>query len=342
MKNILITGANGFLGSNLTKYLSKNPAYNVFAMVRPGGQVNFLYEFQKDPQSGKNLFTLVEADLSDDYSVEKAIVGMDVVIHLAGMVTDWGREEDYYDLNVRGTERVLKGASKAGVSKVLYLSSLTVHAMNGHKYSDETAPRDMTAYPYGVTKIEGENCLIRWLKEENHTSPVQGAVIRPGFVIYGSYDKNTFINVLDALKTGSFGFINGGRKLISYVHAENLCYGIDQLIKAEKIEGAYNILDGNMTWRYWIGLWADALGVKSPRLSVSYWVMVPVAGFLEGLFKLFRSSKAPILTLYRIRIMFADLAFSDKKMQRDPGYNPPVSLEKSIENTLKFYFRSKK
>ena len=342
MKNILITGANGFLGSNLTKYLSKNPQYNVFAMVRPGGMVNFLYEFQKDPHSGKDLFTLVEANLADDKSVEEAIAGMDVVIHLAGMVTDWGREEDYFNLNVKGTERVLKGAAKAGVSKVLYLSSLTVHSMDGHHFSDETAPRNMKAYPYGVTKKLGEDRLFQWLKEENHSSPVQGAVIRPGFVIYGSYDKNTFINVLDALKAGSFGFINGGRKLISYVHAENLCYGIDQLIKAEKIDGAYNILDGNMTWREWIGLWTDALKVKPPRLSVPYWVMVPVAGLLEGLFKLFRSSTAPILTLYRIRIMFADLAFSDKKMQRDPGYNPPVSLEKSIEKTLNFYFRSKK
>jgi len=340
MKKILITGANGFLGSNLVKYLSNYKEYSVFAMVRPAGAVNFLYEFQKDPESGKNLFELVEANLTDDLSVEKAIGGMDVVIHLAGMVTDWGSKEDFYNLNVAGTERVLRGAAKAGVSKVIYLSSLTVHSMDGHTYSDESAPCDMQAYQYGITKKMGEDRLYRWL-EEHSESKVQGAVVRPGFLIYGSYDKNTFINVIDAVKNGTFGFINGGKSLISYVHAENLCYGINQLIEAPEINGAYNILDGNKTWKEWIKLWADALGVKAPRLTVPYWFMVPVAAILEGAYKLFKSSTAPVLTLYRIRIMHKNLAFSGKRMQEEIGYTPPVSLEKSVEKTLDFYKRSR-
>jgi len=340
-EKILITGANGFLGSNLTKYLSKNPYYEVFAMVRPGGKVNFLYEFQKDPVTGENLFELIEADLSDDQSVEKAIEGMDTVIHLAGMVTDWGKWDQYYDLNVEGTNRVLRGASKGGVTKVIYLSSLTVHSMNGHNHSDESTPADMKNFPYGETKKLGEDLVYQWAKDAPEGSERQSAVVRPGWVIYGAYDKNTFVIILDAIKKGSFGVIDGGKKLVSYVHAENLCYGIEQLIKSHKIQDAYNVLDGNMTWKEWVKVWSDALHVKAPKLSVPYWFMYPLVYLLEAVYKLFKSREAPILTLYRIRIMHKDLAFSNKRMKDEIGYEPPLSLEKTVDSTIDFYKKTK-
>ena len=340
-EKILITGANGFLGSNLTKYLSKFPEYEVYAMVRPRGTVNFLYEFQRDSNTNKNFFELVEADISNENSVVEAIKGMDTIIHLAGMVTDWGERDRYIDLNVEGTNRVLRGATKAGVSRIIYLSSLTVHAMNGHNHSDENTPADMKNFPYGETKKMGEDLVLQWAEDQKNDSPRQAAVIRPGWIIYGSYDKNTFIEVLDHIKNGTFGFIDGGRKLISYVYVKNLCYGINQLIKAEKISGAYNILDGNMSWKEWVKNWADALGVKAPKLTVPYWIMFPVTAILVGLYKLFRSAEAPILTLYRIRIMHKDLAFSNEKIKKEIGYSPDISFEKSLIETLEFYNKSK-
>jgi nucleoside-diphosphate-sugar epimerase len=161
-EKVLITGANGFVGSNLTKLLSSNPFYEVFAMVRSKASVSYLYEFQKDPITGDNLFELIEADLKDDESIEKAMSGIDTVVHLAGMVTDWGQWSQYFDLNVEGTRRILKGASSAGVSKVIYLSSVTVHAMTGHTYSDETVPADVQNFPYGETKKMGEDLILQW------------------------------------------------------------------------------------------------------------------------------------------------------------------------------------
>lgn len=336
-QKILITGANGFLGSNLTKYLSENSDYEVYAMVRPKGTVNFLYEFQKNTRTGENLFELVEADLSDDESVQNALKGMDMVIHLAGMVTDWGEWDQFYELNVEGTARVLRGASAAGVSRVIFLSSLTVHAMKGHIDGDEKTARDMKHFPYGETKKLAEDLVTRWGEEEGH----QSAVVRPGFVIYGPYDKNTFINVLHAIKSGTFAYIDGGRRLISYVYVENLCYGIDQLLKSPVLEGAYNILDGNMSWKEWTERWSGVLSVKSPRVTVPYWLMYPFVWLTEKAFKLFRIKKAPLLSLYRIGIMHRDLSFRNSRMKDEIGYDAPYSFEKAAECTVKFYRKSK-
>ncbi|MCP4161497.1 MAG: NAD-dependent epimerase/dehydratase family protein [Deltaproteobacteria bacterium] len=333
-RKVLITGANGFVGSNLTKFLSRNPFLDVYAMVRPGSPVNFLYEFQRDRESGRNMFELVEANLKDEMSIADAVNGMDVVVHLAGLVGDWGKKSDFVEANVEGTRRLLDCASKAKVSRVIFLSSLTVHAMDGHDYSDENAPRDMADLAYGETKKIGEDLVLDWASGFPER---KSTVVRPGWVIYGSYDKNTFIEVLDHIKKGSFGFIDKGKSLISYVYVENLCYGIEKLIMAPEINGVYNILDGNMRWREWIMIWADALKVRSPRLSVPYWFMFPFVFLIEVFFKFFRIKNAPLLTLYRIRIMHKDLAFKNDRIVNEHDYSSVVSLGDSVESTLGFY-----
>ena len=341
-QKVLITGANGFVGSNLTRLLSRDPLLEVYAMVRPDGPVNFLYDFQKDSRTGENLFELIEADLWNEDSIVNAALNMDIIIHLAGLVSDWGKWSAFYELNVEGTNRILRGAAKADVSRIIYLSSLTVHAMSGHTYSDENTLRDMKNFPYGETKKIGEDLVDEWVKSASSGSPRDAAIVRPGFVIYGPYDKNTFVNVIDGVESGKFGFIDEGKHLISYVYVENLCHGISKLIYASKVEGAYNILDGNMTWKEWIRIWSDAIGVKSPRLTVPYWLMVPITAFLEFLYKLLGSKKPPILTLYRIRIMHKDLAFVSKRIKSEADYSPVVSLEDGVEATLNFYRKVKK
>jgi nucleoside-diphosphate-sugar epimerase len=339
-EKVLITGANGFVGSNLTKLLSSNPFYEVFAMVRSKASVSYLYEFQKDPITGDNLFELIEADLKDDESIEKAMSGIDTVVHLAGMVTDWGQWSQYFDLNVEGTRRILKGASSAGVSKVIYLSSVTVHAMTGHTYSDETVPADVQNFPYGETKKMGEDLILQWAEDTDPHIIRHSAIVRPGFVIYGSYDKNSFINVIDAVNKGSFLFLNKGKRLVSHVYVENLCSAIDELIKSQSIKGVYNVLDGNMTWNEWIKVWADALKVKMPKITVSFWYMYPFVLVLEGIFKFFRIKSAPVLTMYRLRIMHKDLAFSNSKIKEEIGFESPVSLDDAVKSTLEFYYKT--
>ncbi len=341
-RKVLITGANGFVGSNLTKILSQDPTLEVFAMVRPKGPVNFLHEFQKHPTTGENLFELIEANLEDEDSLIQAVQGMDIIVHLAGFVSDWGEKKRYYELNVEGTKRILRAATKAHVSKIIYLSSLTVHAMTGHTYADENTPRDMQRFVYGETKIIGEDLVTEWEKSAPKDEQREIALIRPGWVIYGAYDKNSFITALDAIVTRKFGFIDGGKHLMSYVYVENLCYGIDQLIHASQIHGAYNIVDGNMTWKEWVQLWADAAGTQPPRLNVPYWLMVPVAALLVWVYKLFRIKTSPILNFYRIRIMHQDLAFVNTRIATELGYQSVVPLEEGIRATLKFYKEAKK
>jgi len=336
---VLITGANGFVGSNLTKYLSRDPSLEVYAMVRPNAPVNFLRDFQFKANKKEKWFELVEASLLDEESIDKALSNKDVVIHLAGLVSEWGKWERHWKLNVEGTRTILQTASKQNVTRVLFLSSLTVHGLKDHKFATEEAPRDVKNFAYGETKKIAEDLVLDWASSNSN---VDSAIIRPGFIIYGPYDKRSFILSLDAMKSGVFGLINGGKRLASYVYVENLCYGIQQLIKATKISGAYNILDGNMTWKKWYSIWAQALGIKPPKFSVPYAFLVPITALMVGFYKLFRIKKSPPLNFYRINVMRRDRAFVNTRISNEVGYKPPIEFEEGVKRTIDFYLDTKK
>lgn len=334
---ILITGANGFIGTNLTDFLANDPNFEVYAMVRPHAPVNFLHDLEYSDKEKKTekRFRLVEANIKDPESIDKVVKDMDVIVHLAGKVDDWGNRDTFYEFNVEGTRLLLDAASKYGVNRFIFLSSLTVHKLSGHHYDNETIPRDVINFAYGESKREAEDLVFNWVKR---SSDHQAASVRPGYIIFGPYDKNSYIIALDGILTRKFGFINGGKSLISYVYVKNLCYGIKQLILAEQINGPYILLDGNMTWKDWVYDWANIAKLKPPKLNVPYFLLAAVVGIMVGVFKLFGIKKSPILNFYRIGVPRRDLAFIDTKMKTEVGYEPPYSFKEGQMETLEYYY----
>ncbi len=338
-KRVIITGANGFIGSNLTKYLSQDPSLEVYAMVRPNAPINFLKDFQYKEDTNEKWFEIVEGNVLDEDSLVEAFEDKEIVIHLAGYVSDWGDKKRFFQINVEGTEKVLRAARIVKASRVLYLSSLTVHGFGGHTYETEKAPYAKKNFAYGESKKIGEELIQEWIA---NNPDADGAIIRPGFIIYGRYDTSTFVQALDVISSGKFAFINRGKRLVSYVYVDNLCYGINQLIQTSKISGVYNIIDGNMTWKEWVEKWEQVIGRKVTKVSVPFAFVVPVTAAMVGFYKLLRIKKSPPLNFYRINVMRKDLAFVNTRITTEVGYTPPTELEESLQQTLDYYYESKK
>jgi len=306
-------------------------------MVRPKAPINFLRELQFPSDQDHEhppRFQFIEATLTDEESLQKAVSGIDAIIHLAGNVSDWGPVETFHRLNVLRTEALLHAAAKAGVRQFIFMSSLTVHGMRDFVEADENTPRLCRRFPYGETKILAEDLVTSWAKSMPGR---QGVIIRPAYIIYGRYDKNSFIHALHAILRRQFAFINGGRQLISHVYVENLCEGIRRLLDCPTCSGAYNVIDGNMTWRDWTSLWTSAAAVKPISLSIPYAVVFPIVGILEGIYRLFCIKTSPPLNFYRINIPRRNKSFSRAKLERDVGFTPPIPLESGIKATLEFY-----
>lgn len=118
MSNVLITGANGFIGNRLAKKLAAD-GITVHALIR-------------DKRTAVDLIhpniKIFYGDITQVESVRKAITGCENVYHIAGYAKLYAKNRDvFYEVNVKGTANVLEQALKAGVKKLVYTSSAAVY-----------------------------------------------------------------------------------------------------------------------------------------------------------------------------------------------------------------------
>ena len=105
----LVTGASGFIGGRLAERLATEEGVRVRAMVRNAKRAERLRKLQLE---------IVKADLLDLSSLREAMDGCDLVFHCAALVRETGDRNEFFRINVKGTENILKVSSDTGVKKI--------------------------------------------------------------------------------------------------------------------------------------------------------------------------------------------------------------------------------
>lgn len=212
--NLLITGANGFLGSHLCSYFSSQESYNVWAQTR------------KQPiQSNRNIKAIV-FDLNDDLE-HIDLSQVDVIVHCAGRAhvmneTAASPLDAYRQTNVLGTINLAQKAVKSGVKRFIYLSSIKV---NGEQTTVQAfQPNDNVNIddPYGLSKYEAEQALIELSKKTD----LEVVIIRP-VLIYGPNVKANFKSMvsLAAKKIPlPIGCLDNKRSMVSVFNLTDLIH----------------------------------------------------------------------------------------------------------------------
>lgn len=151
MMRYLITGGGGFIGSHLVE-----------AALRRGRQVRVLDNFSTGRRENLRPFLadveLIEGDVRSAADVERAVSGVEVVLHQAALPSVPRSIQDPLttnDVNVTGTLNVLHAARKAGVQRVVYASSSSVYGDTPTLPKVETMPSNPMS-PYAVSKLAGE------------------------------------------------------------------------------------------------------------------------------------------------------------------------------------------
>lgn len=324
----LVTGANGFIGSNLCRALIGR-GHEVVALVLPG-------------TSEKNLegmkVEIVHGDILRQESLKNAVSGVDAVFHLAALVTDWGSRGLFMKVNVQGTKNVLDAAVEAKVRRFVYMSSLAVHSFSGWDGADESAPRGNFRYPYSASKIAAEELCNGYFRENK----IETVIVRPGFVIFGPGDMMFFYRIAEVLERNKlYGTINRGRAKFCYSYVENLVDGMVFVCESGKAAGeTYIIADGVLTWKEFNESISSALGVRAPTASIPYWAAYPFVALMEWTYRLLRRKNPPPLTRYRISVQARDLFFVSDKI-KSLGYSPKISLDEGLRRTVGWYRRQK-
>jgi nucleoside-diphosphate-sugar epimerase len=260
-------------------------------------------------------------------------------VHVAGLASDWGRYEQFYQVNVSGTQNVAECALRSGVKRLVHISTSAIHGFPGFRYATEDTPLATTRWPYCETKKIAEQWLFKFSKSEG--LPV--SVIRPGNV-FGPRDHTFFENYAEILLKGQLGYINGGRSWTCPTYIENLSEAILQAcIEPNAVGEAFIITDGlEIDWRCFTGKIADALGVKHPRYSIPFPLAYFGATVMERTYEFIQSAHAPILTRYRVSNGGKDYHFSIQKAKRLLGYHPIVPLDEAIRRTAEWYLKAKR
>lgn len=213
---LLITGANGFVGSALSLALA-HKQHQVLAVSRASTRSSSSELLSKNEHSAQYLLRL-EADFGNKLSIEQHLTGCDVIVHCAARVHQVQETASdplavYRQINTEATLQLAGAAAQAGVKRFLFLSSVKVSGeftQAGQPLSaDETNPRD----PYGVSKWEAE----QGLREIAAKTGMEVVIIRPPLV-YGPGVKANFLTMMKWLHRGiplPLGAIHNRRSLVA-------------------------------------------------------------------------------------------------------------------------------
>lgn len=155
-KKVLVTGADGFIGSHLVEDLvAAGCKVTAFVFYNSFNSWGWLDTFPKDIL---RKIQVVPGDVRDPHAVREAMRGQDIVFHLAALIGipfSYHSPDLYIDTNVKGTVNVLQGAKDLGTKKILITSTSEVYGTALRVPIDETHPRQGQS-PYSATKIAAD------------------------------------------------------------------------------------------------------------------------------------------------------------------------------------------
>ncbi|MDP3278741.1 MAG: GDP-mannose 4,6-dehydratase [Deltaproteobacteria bacterium] len=179
-KTVLVTGADGFIGSHLCEQLvALGAKVRAFCLYNSHGSWGWLDHASPDVRSSLDVRL---GDVRDARLVEDACRATDVVFHLAALIAipySYVAPESFVETNVRGTINVLEGARRAGTSRVVHTSTSEVYGTPKHTPIRETHPLQAQS-PYAATKVAADQLALAW--HASYELPV--VILRP-FNTYG-------------------------------------------------------------------------------------------------------------------------------------------------------------
>ncbi|HBC87373.1 MAG TPA: 3-beta hydroxysteroid dehydrogenase [Lentisphaeria bacterium] len=325
-ENVLVTGGGGFLGRKIIEDLVGLNCASIRSIGRK-------------PQPGleKMGVEVLCGDIQDLSFVMKACESRSLVIHTAALAGVWGRGEDFYGINVIGTQNIIESSKKQGACTLVYTSSPSVAYSGNTENADESAPypKKYLAY-YPETKAIAERAVLK-----ANSANFATVAIRP-HLIWGPGDPHLLPRVIERARKGKLSQVGDGKNLVDMTYIDNASSAhiaaAETLRTSQKANGkAYFVSDGKpvLLWD-WINNLLKELGIPPANRKISYRSAYAAGFLIEFLYKGIPFPGEPYMT----RFVAGQLAFSHyfniSAARNDLGYKTKVSPDEALKRTIEY------
>lgn len=303
MNKVLITGANGFLGSNLTRELYRT-GYEVKIMVRPSADLKGISDIPCEIFYG-------HIDNRDD--VDNAVKGCQVVIHTACITGQWAISfADYERINYLGTKNVTEACIREGVRKLIYVSTANTIGP-GVKQQPGTELNGFSLFPANSGYINSKYLAQQHVLEQVAQCRLPAVIVNPTFMI-GPNDVKPSSGqlLLHGVKKKWLWCPPGGK---NFVHIQDVCRGIINAIDKGRVGDCYLLAGENMSYREFFALLKKITGDKKILVGMPAFV-IRTAGMIGSAWQRMtgRPQKLNYSTAYMLCL---DNYYTGRKSERE-------------------------
>ncbi len=321
---VLVTGATGLVGGNLTRLLVQEKGERVKVLVRESSKTLALDDLDVERVSG---------DITDPSSLARAMEGCDRVYHAAAVVSMWnGLLDAMRRVNVGGTVNVMQAAMDAGVERVVHVSTNGVIGMRSRgNPADETVPFVYEQYgnAYSLTKREAHDTALTFAGKG------LDVVIGCPTYMFGAWDvRPTSGKMILESKAGRVLFYPpGGNNIVDVL---DVCRGLILACEKGRKGEAYLLAnrEGNLSFREIFTLIAEVIGSRRPIGPMPGWLLMGVGYTADAWGKL--TGRAPEINSASVRLSFRPQYFTPKKAIDELGM-PQSPVAEAIRRAFEWF-----
>jgi nucleoside-diphosphate-sugar epimerase len=305
-----VTGAGGFIGSATCRRLVAEGAEVVGLEVDPGLEARVV-------ETGAGFAV---CDITDREAIGAALEGIDLVVHTAAFVREWGPMEDFIPVNVQGTANVLDAAEAGGAERLVHISSVVVYGYEAGGELDESAFRRTVGIPYIDTKSASDRIACR-----------RGAVvIRPGDV-YGPGSVPWVTRPAELLRVGQLTLPGKGDGTMLPLYIDDLLEAIVLATRRGTPGHAYTVWDGEpVSFHDYFSRLSEATGGHPPR-TLPRLAVTAIASAWELAARIRR--RPPTFGRHGVTLVDRRGTASNSRAREELGWEPQIGLDEGLRRS---------